>query len=136
MASPRFRYQFGEYVGQAELLAGWLRRHLPGRLGRERARAHLAAEADDLVPRQVGLVRADIQQRLTESTRKLERAIARRYDAVYRRLRVALMEAEQPAADPAPQRSDSDRERRLRQVLAELTALDREAPATRTVTES
>ncbi|MFJ2721690.1 hypothetical protein [Streptomyces sp. NPDC087437] len=65
--NPRFRCHFSEDVGQSELLAGWIRRNLPGTAGRERARVHLTGEAASLVPLQVGRVRADLQERLTES---------------------------------------------------------------------
>lgn len=130
--NPRFHYQFAEDVGQTELLAGWVRRHLPGTAGRERARAHLATEAASLVPMQVGRVRADLQERLTESTRQMVRAVAARYDAVARRLTSALEQSEQPSAHGTDETSVlAGREGTLRRIIAKLggdTPTDGPAP--------
>lgn len=82
--NPRFRYPFSEDVGQTELLAGWIRRNLPGTAGRERARAHLTGEAGSLVAMQIGRVRADLQERLTESTQS-PAVSARRWNSHSRR---------------------------------------------------
>lgn len=98
-ANPRFRYHFSENIGQTELLAGWIRRHLPGTAYRERARAHLVTEAASLVPMQVGRVRADLQQRLQDSTHQMVGALTARYDAVARRLDSALEQSEQQPRD-------------------------------------
>lgn len=46
--------------------------------------AHLAQEAADPVPTPVDLARSEIQQRLAESTRHMERGVAARYEAVSR----------------------------------------------------
>ena len=129
-ANPRFRYQFAEDIGQTELLAGWTRRHLPAALGLKRSRAHLEEEALELVPMQVGGVRADLQQRLAESSRQMERAVAARYEAVAGRLRAVLEETDRPAATGGPTASATltARETLLREILAELDAADT-APA-------
>lgn len=89
----RFFYQVAEQAGQTELLVGAIRRHLPGEAGRNRARQHVRQEAADLVPKQVGRARADLQYRLQESTRRLIRAIDGRYVEGTGRLEKALADA-------------------------------------------
>ncbi len=75
----RFFYLVSADAGQTELLAGAIRRHLPGEAGRRRARAYLSREVAELVPRQIGRARADLQYRLAEATRQLVRAVEARY---------------------------------------------------------
>ena len=74
-----FFYSGTEPAGQTELLAGAVRRHLPGELGRRRARAHILAQASDLVPMLIGRARGDLQSRLEESMRSLVRRSDERY---------------------------------------------------------
>jgi hypothetical protein len=88
--NPRFFYVFTDSAGQTELLAGAIRRHLPGEFGRRRAREHLLRETAELVPKQLGRARADLQYRLAEATRALVRAIDRRYATTIDRLVSAL----------------------------------------------
>ena len=64
----RFFYSVTEAVDQAELLAGAVRRRVPGGLGRRLARDHVLGEAGDLAERQIGRARADLQYRLAEAT--------------------------------------------------------------------
>jgi hypothetical protein len=87
---PRFFYVFTDSTGQTELLAGAIRRHLPGEFGRRRARDHLVHETAELVPKQVGRARADLQNRLAEATRALARAIDHRYATSIDRLASVL----------------------------------------------
>ena len=75
----RFFYSVAENVDQAELLAGAVRRRVPGELGRRLARDHVLGEADDMAERQIGRARADLQYRLAEATRQLVLAVGRRY---------------------------------------------------------
>jgi small GTP-binding protein len=89
----RFFYQVAEQPGPTELLAGAIRRSLPGEAGRRRARAYLHREAATLVPQQVGRARADLQYRLAEATRQLTRAVAGRYADSTGRLESALRAA-------------------------------------------
>jgi small GTP-binding protein len=89
----RFFYQVAEEAGQTELLAGAIRRHLPGEAGRSRAREHVRREVVSLVPQQIGRARADLQYRLAEATRRLVRAVDERYLAGTGRLEKALAEA-------------------------------------------
>ncbi|MFE9310626.1 hypothetical protein ACFYM5_23580 [Streptomyces sp. NPDC006706] len=131
--NPWFRYHFSEDVGQTELLAGWIRRNLPGTAGRERARAHLTGEAGSLVPMQVGRVRADLQERLTESTHHMVRAIAARHEAVARRLSSALEQSQQEETVTDQTVVLAERERVLRQILVELAAEDARESRTRDV---
>lgn len=75
----RFFFTTAEDAGQTELLAGAIRRSLPGELGRRRSRQHLRREAPGLVSAQIGRARADLQYRLAEATRALAREMERRY---------------------------------------------------------
>ncbi|HYB85296.1 MAG TPA: dynamin family protein [Streptosporangiaceae bacterium] len=121
----RFFYVTAGQAGQTELLAGAIRRWLPGEAGRQRARAHLHREAASLVPQQIGRARADLQYRLAEATRQLARAVADRYTESTGRLERALQTAatarQATAGDAA--RLDAElagRLRRLGRVLAQL----------------
>ena len=88
-----FFYVVKEDAGQTELLAGAIRRHLPGEAGRRRAREYLRREAADLVPQQIGRARADLQYRLAEATRRLIRDVEARYTDSTIRLENALRAA-------------------------------------------
>lgn len=89
----RFFYTVAETVGQTELLAGAVRRHLPGSVGRRRATDHVMREVDDMVAKQVGRSRADLQQRLAETTRRFVRVVDDRYARTVVRLAEALEKA-------------------------------------------
>ena len=91
--SRRFFYTTGEDVGQTELLAGAVRRRLPGEFGRRTARDHLRREAPGLVGMQVGRARGDLQYRLAEATRALARVVEQRYTDGTSRIRSALAAA-------------------------------------------
>jgi hypothetical protein len=91
--SRRFFYRTAEDVGQTELLAGAVRRRLPGEFGRRTAREHLRREARGLVASQVGRARGDLQYRLAEATRALERVVGQRYADGTDRIRSALQGA-------------------------------------------
>ncbi len=126
-ADLRFFYTLREDVGQAELLAGAVRRRLPGEFGRRRARDYLRREAQNLAGSQVGRSRADLQYRLAEATRKLIRAMHRRYAEGTGRLQAALATAAQLGEVTAAEAGQRDRElaRRedaLRGVAARLPA--------------
>lgn len=112
----RFFYQVAEQVGQTELLAGAIRRHLPGRAGSGRAAAHLRRETGDLVTTQFGRARADLQYRLGEATRKLLRIVDDRYQEGTGRLERALADAER--ARGATAREVAVRDRQLTERLA------------------
>ena len=89
----RFFYQVAEEPGQTELLAGAIRRHLPGEAGKRRAREYLRREAANLIPQQIGRARADLQYRLAEATRRLVREVEARYADSTGRLEKALRTA-------------------------------------------
>jgi GTP-binding protein EngB required for normal cell division len=91
--SRRFFFNVGEDVGQTELLAGAVRRRLPGEFGRRAAREHLRREVPGLMERQVGRARADLQYRLQEATRALVRVVRQRYADGTDRIRSALTAA-------------------------------------------
>ena len=91
--SRRFFYTSGEDIGQTELLAGAVRRRLPGEFGRRTARDHLRREVPDLVGMQVGRARGDLQYRLAEATRALARVVGQRYTDGTSRIRSALAAA-------------------------------------------
>jgi small GTP-binding protein len=121
----RFFYPVGENVDQAELLAGAMRRRLPGGLGRKLAREHVLGEVRDLAERQIGRARADLQYRLGEATRTLTLAVGRRYAASTDRLVSALQTAaalrEQTDGQAQQRLAElARREQSLRTVLARL----------------
>jgi small GTP-binding protein len=74
-----FFYSGMEASGQTDLLAGAIRRHLPGEVGRRRARSHLRERVHDVVPMLIGRARGDLQSRLEESIRRLVKASDQRY---------------------------------------------------------
>jgi GTP-binding protein EngB required for normal cell division len=116
----RFFYVVTGEAGQTELLAGAIRRHLPGEAGRRRAQAYLRREAGELVPRQIGRARADLQYRLAEATRQLVRAVEARYAEGTGRLEHALHSATAQWETTAGQTAQLDRE-----LAAREQALDR-----------
>jgi GTP-binding protein EngB required for normal cell division len=118
----RFFFVTGEDVGQTELLAGAVRRRLPGDFGRRTAREQLRREAPGLVERQIGRARGDLQYRLAEATRALVRVVGQRYADDTDRIRSALHAAaelrETSAAGAAAKgRELADREMALRHAL-------------------
>jgi hypothetical protein len=121
----RFFYLVAGQAGQTELLAGALRRWLPGEAGRQRARAYLHREAASLVPQQIGRARADLQYRLAEATRQLGRVVAGRYAESTGRLESALRTAgamrEATASDAA--RLDAELASRVQALGRVLTQL-------------
>jgi Dynamin family len=119
----RFFYLGAGQAGQTELLAGTIRRWVPGEAGRRRARAYLHREAASLVPQQIGRARADLQYRLAEATRQLVRAIGDRYAESTGRLEGALRTAaaaRDATADDAAQLDAqlAERERALGHAVA------------------
>jgi GTP-binding protein EngB required for normal cell division len=123
-----FFYDLGEQIDQAELLAGAVRRRLPGEYGRRVAQRRLVGELPDLVASQLGRARGDLQYRLAEATRRLTGDVRRRYAHTAERLSEALDRADMIRADgdgqAAQQLADlAEREQALRGVLALL--LDR-----------
>jgi hypothetical protein len=128
----RFFYVVADQAGQTELLAGAVRRWLPGEAGRRRARAQVHREAARLVPQQIGRARADLQYRLAEATRRLIRAVAERYADSTGRLESALRTAAQArdATDDEAARLDTElaaRQHALGEVLARLDEVTAEA---------
>ncbi len=121
----RFFYATAEDAGQTELLAGAVRRRLPGELGRRAAREHLRREAPGLVEGQVGRARGDLQYRLAEAARALARGVEQRYADGTGRMQAALRAAAglREASDAEAARMESDlaaREAAVRHVLARL----------------
>ena len=125
----RFFYSVAESIDQAELLAGAVRRRLPGELGRRLARDHVLGEVRDQAERQIGRARADLQQRLAEATRQLILAVGHRYsgstDRLARALQTATVLRQQTAGQAAGTLAElAGREQALRGVLARLERLD------------
>jgi GTP-binding protein EngB required for normal cell division len=121
----RFFYATAEDPGQTELLAGAVRRRLPGELGRRAVREHLRREAPELTERQIGRARGDLQYRLAEATRALVRVVERRYADGTERMQAALRAAAEwrEASGTEAARMESDlagREAALRRVLSVL----------------
>ena len=129
--SRRFFFITAEDVGQTELLAGAVRRRLPGEFGRRAAKEHLRRAASDLMNSQIGRARGDLQYRLGEAKRALVRVVEQRYADGTDRIRSALKaaaglreaSAEQAAAN---ERELARREAALRQVIG---LLDQAVPA-------
>jgi len=117
-----FFYSFDERVDQAELLAGAVRRRLPGEAGRRLARQHLLGLVPELTDRQLGRARADLQYRLAESTRRLLADIRHSHRDSTERLTAALdhsarIRAESAAEGERQLAELKARERALQQVL-------------------
>jgi GTP-binding protein EngB required for normal cell division len=106
----RFFYATAEDVDQAELLAGAVRRRLPGELGRRAAREHLRHEVPGLIESQVGRARGDLQYRLAEATRALVREVEQRYADGTSRIRSALRAAAELREASAAQASRTESE--------------------------
>jgi GTP-binding protein EngB required for normal cell division len=87
-----FFYSGMKASGQTDLLAGAIRRHLPGEAGRRRTRTHLRDRARDVVPMLIGRARGDLQSRLEESVRHLIRSSDERYASSAGRL-VAVIDS-------------------------------------------
>ena len=120
--SGRFFFDTGEDIGQTELLAGAVRRRLPGEFGRQTAREQVRREAPGLAERQIGRARGDLQYRLAEATRALVRVVEQRYADGTDRIRSALQAAadlrEVSAAEAAAKERDlAEREAALRHAL-------------------
>jgi GTP-binding protein EngB required for normal cell division len=121
--SRRFFFITGEDVGQTELLAGAVRRRLPGEFGRRMAGDHLRREAPGLVERQIGRARGDLQYRLAEASRALVRVVEQRYadgtDRIHSALQAAADLRNASAAQAAAkERELAGREDSLRDALA------------------
>jgi GTP-binding protein EngB required for normal cell division len=108
--SRRFFYNTGEDVGQTELLAGAVRRRLPGEFGRRTARDHLRREAPGLVDMQIGRARGDLQYRLAEATRLLARVVEQRYADGTSRISSALQAAAELGEASAAEAAEKETE--------------------------
>ncbi len=108
--SRRFFYNTGEDVGQTELLAGAVRRRLPGEFGRRTARDHLRREAPGLVDMQIGRARGDLQYRLAEATRLLARVVEQRYADGTSRISSALQAAAELGEASAAEAAEKENE--------------------------
>jgi hypothetical protein len=121
--SRRFFYTAGSDIGQTELLAGAVRRRLPGEFGRRTARDHLRRDVPDLVGMQVGRARGDLQYRLAEAARALALVVEQRYADGTSRIRSALAAAAElrdaSAAETAAKETElAEREAAVRHVLS------------------
>jgi GTP-binding protein EngB required for normal cell division len=108
--SRRFFYNTGEDIGQTELLAGAVRRRLPGEFGRRTARDHLRREAPGLVDMQIGRARGDLQYRLAEATRLLARVVEQRYADGTSRISSALQAAAEMGEASAAEAAEKETE--------------------------
>jgi ribosome biogenesis GTPase A len=123
--SMGFFYTLDENVDQAELLAGTVRRRLPGEYGRRLARERLVGQVAGLAGSQLGRARGDLQYQLAEATRRLLADLRRRYADSVERLAAALGRADtiRSAAEDLHARelaALAHRERALRDVLSRL----------------
>lgn len=126
-----FFYQLGENP-RWESPFTVLQERLPGRAGRRRAVAWVRSQAADLVARQVGRVRADLQYRLEESGRALCRAVDARYAAATSAVRTALKEArierDHDASQHAVHRTDLAQRRAALIMIAQTMATADDQP--------
>lgn len=130
----RFFFTADGDAGQTELLAGAVRRRLPGELGRRVARDRLRREVRGLVDSQIGRARGDLQYRLSEARRALERVVRQRYSDGTDRIRSALATAaglrEASAAEAAAtERELAGREAALRRAVGLLDQAAGPGPA-------
>jgi GTP-binding protein EngB required for normal cell division len=112
----RFFYTTADMPGQTELLAGAIRRKLPGELGRRRAREHLLREVRDLVASQIGRARGELQYRLSEATRALAGTVEWRYAEATGRMRTAMRAAGELRGASVADAAEKERELREREV--------------------
>jgi small GTP-binding protein len=123
--SMGFFYTLEEHVDQAELLAGAVRRRLPGQYGRRLAGQRLLGQVAELTGSQIGRARGDLQYRLAEAARQLVADLLRRYAGSTERLAAALDRAAEIRAAVGRQgdcqlRELAARERAVRAVLSQL----------------
>jgi small GTP-binding protein len=121
--SGSFFYVLDEHVDQMELLAGAIRRRVPGEHGRRLARRSLLDQVDQLVSSQIGRARGDLQYRLAEATRRIIADVRRRYAGSAQRLTAALDRASVIRAEAGHERDRrlaevDERERAIRAALA------------------
>ena len=126
-ASTGFFYTTHEQVDQAELLAGAVRRRVPGEYGRRLAREWLLGQVTGLAGSQVGRARGDLQYQLAEASRRLLADLRRWYAGSVERLAAALdgAAAIRAAAGEAGDRQLAElgrRESALRALLGQLAA--------------
>jgi len=124
-SSARFLYSLDERVDQAELLAGAVRRRIPGEYGRRLARQRLLGQVAELVASQIGRARGDLQYRLSEANRQLISDVRRRYTGSTERLAAALDRADAIRSEAGRESERqlaqlAERERALREVLIRL----------------
>ena len=124
LPSKGFWYSFDRAPVVEPPLADAARRVMPGKA--RRARDHLAREVPELVDRQLGRVRADLQQRLRESARRLARDLEQQHAGMIDRLLAALGDAarisDTARTDRVVQLAElRDRRETLRQLLAQVT---------------
>jgi Dynamin family len=129
-----FFYNLAEHVDQVELLAGTVRRRLPGEYGRRMARQRVLAEVPDLIGAQLGRARADLQYRLAEATRRLLADVRQRYEDATERLIAALERAARIRAAAGVQARQQleelkTREQALRVVVTKLATCEQTAPS-------
>jgi GTP-binding protein EngB required for normal cell division len=132
--SRGFFYVLDEHVDQAELLAGAIRRRVPGEHGRRLARRALLDQVGPLVSSQIGRARGDLQYRLAEATRQVIADVRRRYAGSVERLTAALDRASviRGEADQERDRQLAELHERDHAIRAALSRLPAESASTAT----
>jgi len=87
---PEPSLSFGEDPGNTTAMLALGRHHLPGAWGRRRVAAHLAERAGDLLDKNVGRTRAELQRRLREAGTGLDRGLGRHADEGVKIISTAL----------------------------------------------
>jgi len=103
--TDRFWYDFDPGVGWELPLSNVARKALPGKA--KRARAHVLDEISELVDRQIGRARAELQQRLRDSVRAVVGDLRRQYDDTLGRVSLALDDATAISATATEERQRS-----------------------------
>jgi ribosome biogenesis GTPase A len=86
----RFGYRFQPDPGQLDTLTASLRHHLPAAISRRQVHKYVLTRAADLLDKHVGRARADFQQQLAETRRRVDAELARRFDEAAGRLADAV----------------------------------------------
>ncbi|MHB1737947.1 MAG: dynamin family protein [Actinomycetes bacterium] len=118
----RFAYYFSDDAGVTDLLAGSVRRHLPGPVARRRTDTWVLEQVDLLVDRQLGRVRSDLASRIDATGRRLRAEVSRRNEQMADGLLGALDAAVTIAAS-----GQEVRARELAGLVARIAELERVA---------
>lgn len=96
--ATRFSYRFSADPGQVDALPATIRHRMPGGIARRQVRRYVLDRAASLLDRHIGRARADFQDRLAETGRRLAAELNRRFEEAVGRLADAATAATSAAA--------------------------------------